>query len=145
MTTIDEGRRVFLPLRMVLLLSEFYLFLGAVNSYADASEVSEPAEGVVPMFGQFMQRVGMPLQVGRESGSELPLALLGNAAVRVERERRISILDFNDYPLPDLDPVPVGEHPVIRSSAFVEHHGAFERERTLVTQLALDVISDAAI
>ena len=117
-TMVEERRRVFLPLRMLLLLSELYLFIGAVNSYDDA-EIDERPEHVVPMFAQFMLDLGRPVEVGKEPGNELPIVLLGNTAVKVEKEWRIIILDFSDYPPPSLDPAPIADHAIIREPAFL--------------------------
>jgi len=139
--TIEHARRVFIPLRMLLLLSEFYLFGDAVVLYGPTPETLDP-ESLAELFVGFMQPRGLSVQLIRH-GHDQRAAAFGNTAVLLDAEGRVSVLDFADFIVPS--PIEASPDSLTGTEQFASHYRSHVSNNSFVTELMIDVVVDSAI
>jgi len=135
-----NGQLIYRPLRMLLLLESFYLFLGALVSFEERPAEIGP-DDLAPLFVHAMQASEMTVGLAGDPGDH-QYAFYGGAGIRHEAGQ-ISILDFADHPLPAPAELPSNPYPAAVWRAFVEHHRLFVDSNAFICELALPVKSDS--
>lgn len=128
--------RFFVPLRMVLLVSELYFFAEAVSTYERAIIDKDQ---LIDLFTRYMQSPGYPIQFVSVQGR--PAACLGNSAVGLGTEST-EIFDFADFPAPKDLPLAEDFPRFILEDDFVSHHARTLEAGTFVTEIAMDPVID---
>lgn len=134
-THVAPTKRQVVHLRMLLLVSELYLFCAAVAAFESGEEITT-SEQLIPAFFDYMRREGRPILLVRIGGSFA--AQLGNAAVGFEKDRLV-IFDHGDFPLeePTAHDVPIDAY--LMGTPFRDFHRQFASEHTFVSPLAFDL------
>lgn len=138
-TTRPDGDRIHRPLRMLLLIESFKLFLGAAASFdGDLTHLAEP--DLTKLYLSLMR--DRPLPVTGHDPLQNPVACLGGAGVRFESGKGMVVFDFNDHDLPTLldrieSPLSGPDH-----AAFEIHHTRFEAENKVIFGFAPPVLRD---
>ncbi|MDP9226259.1 MAG: hypothetical protein M3P18_20960 [Actinomycetota bacterium] len=134
-THVAPDKRRVVPLRMLLLVSELYLFYGAVAAFESGEEITT-SDQLIPAFVDYMRREGRPILLAEIEGSLA--AQLGNAAIGLD-EHRLRIFDHADFALaePVAHDVPIDAY--LMGKPFREFHRQFASAHTFVSPLAFDV------
>jgi hypothetical protein len=134
-TNVAPEKRQVVHLRMLLLVSELYLFYAAVAAFESGEEITT-LEQLTPAFVDYMRREGRPILLVRIKGSFA--AQLGNAAIGLD-ENRLVIFDHGDFPLqePVAHDVPIDAY--LMGTPFRDFHRQFASEYTFVSPLAFDL------
>lgn len=137
--TRTRGRgRFYVPLRMVLLVSELYLFGEALISYK--RETIERAQ-LIPMFARFMDSLDFPVQLVSVPGRG-HAASMGNAAVAVSSSGDVTILDHADHAPPPKSRLPWSHSTFVEEADFIDHHAGLREESIFVTEIAMDPVQE---
>ncbi|MET9767713.1 hypothetical protein [Streptomyces sp. NPDC006415] len=134
-----NGNSFYRPLRMLLLMEQFQLFLGSLNSYKDA-EVLQVLEvqDIVPLF---VRTTCGELGVRNAENEVGYIALLGNCGAFYKESRGTQILDFQDSVLPEIAPTPESPISDAEFQEFKRHHAAFCASNEFKTAMMLSVQS----
>lgn len=99
---LGQTRTVFLPLRMLLLVSELFTF----NTVRDASENDEvmgrSRDEELILFGSFMHSRGVPVVLVGGTPDESAQVILGNSGALAGAEDSVTVRDYLDGPLPEV-------------------------------------------
>ncbi len=133
-----DYQRIYRPLRMLLLLESFYLFLGALASFEEHPSTLDPGD-LAPLFVHAMQATKMTVDLAGDPGDS-QYAYYGGAGIRHTGDQ-ISILDFFDNALPPPAELPANPYPASVWRALVEHHRSFVESNAFICGLALPVVS----
>lgn len=132
-STEPEGRQVYRPLQMLLLLESFYMFLGAVESFREVVDI----DFIVPLFVRTMQQFGISLNIAESDG--VARAIYRGTGIHYEEDRGVQVFDFYDHTLPPAVAAPPLAWPVDTIAAFEKHHANYVKANKFVTALGLDV------
>ncbi len=136
-----NGRHACRPLRLLLLLEQFELYIGALDTF-EGREGLELAD-VVPLFVRVAERRGVvPVWMSIIDG--LAYAVCGGAAISHDGEG-VRVLDFHDHNLPDEASLPPASITDEEFEEFVQHFGRYVMGNSFVTTLAVDVVNGANI
>ncbi len=96
---VGENRTVFFPLRMLLLVSDLFMFNGA-RTTADNEEVMvQSRDEELTLFASFMRSCGVPVMLTGGTPDESVQVILGNSGV-LAADENVTIRDYMDRPLP---------------------------------------------
>lgn len=147
-TTLERDRRVYIPLKMLLLLAEYHLFGKLVMEYPwettesdSPSDDEEDNDGVtllMQMFSQYLRAKSDRIYT-RDTDGNLEV-IFGGCGMRLEDDRKV-IYDHFDYPLPtDVEVVAEDAFTTFFSSdEFLEKAGAILADVTFQAEIAFDV------
>jgi hypothetical protein len=139
-TSLEANKRVYFPLKMLFLISELYLFDGALKHYYPTLDLKSPKEELA-LFAYYLSQIGInEIYVSDEAdGLEL---IYGNSGVILTDERGMVIRDHADYQLPNSASHYTGENlHGLTDDAFKTHIKEFACNNTFVTELAFEVNS----
>jgi hypothetical protein len=136
-TTIHENRRVYIPLKMILLVADLYMFRQLLLDYfPQKAEVS--LNDFMILFAKFMRyKTRNALYRVKQGRVEV---VWGNSSVSLG-EKSNSIMDYGDQPLPP-DTIKPNLQGIIRfftSSTFKTNFRNLYEKGTFSTKLAFDV------
>lgn len=86
---------VVLPLRMILLVSEYFLALQGLHKHAPAEAYNDESEAAEVVADYLVNRRAIGRVVAHE---KRPLVLLGSAAIGLVPEWHLDMLDYQDFP-----------------------------------------------
>lgn len=96
---VGENRTVFYPLRMLLLVSELFMFNEARTASDHEEVMVESRDEELTLFGSFMRSRGVPVVLTGGTPDESVQAVLGNTGVRIDGDN-VTIRDYSDWALP---------------------------------------------
>jgi hypothetical protein len=133
-TKVREARKVFFPLRMLLLVSELYTFNGArIGSSSDEAAVHSSNEELA-LFASFMRLRGIPVELAEGTTAGSVQVILGNSGVLVTDDK-VSIRDYMDWPLPQSRTPPVRAF----SESFLAFYDEYLSEHVFTSGIVFDV------
>lgn len=140
-TVVEQEKKVFIPLKALFLMSEFYLFHWALSKYQPDIEY-ESVRAELDLFVEFMREQNVLISIVENTEGTMRL-LWGNYGVSVS-ESNLTFTDYADFDLPK--DISVLEQDLYDSSldppllAFLKNY----RERnTFISNLASGVLKNA--
>jgi hypothetical protein len=139
-TRLETDRRVYIPMKLVLFLSELYVFDHTlVTHYPDLC--TDTAEEL-RLFAQYLRRNGMGEVCIRSTETECEVVWSGYGVI-IAAEKQPKIRDYADYQVPsDFRPIDFEAKPPFTESTFEEKLNAFLECHTFTCQLAYDLKSE---
>ncbi len=134
-THVSESRTMFFPLRMLLLVSELFMFNSARVAFDNEEVRADSRDDEVTLFGSFMRSRGVPVLLAGGTTSEKVEAILGNSGVLVSDDDNVTIRDYKDRPLPYTRVPPDRTF----SEAFLGFVDNYTAERVFDTGMVFDV------
>jgi hypothetical protein len=102
LTSMERGRKIFIPLRMLFLLSSVFLFHGAILDYSPAMENTSPRDLLVYLH-DYLTACGVRSRL--DNRGTVREIILGNTGIRIEEDWHVIVNDYADL-------LPVVEQPV---------------------------------
>ncbi|MET8051489.1 hypothetical protein ABZU75_28195 [Streptosporangium sp. NPDC005286] len=139
-STLSDGRKIYRPLQMLLLVERFQLFIEAINS-CDAISSAIELNDIVPLFVRQMNRSGMCVELASHV-NDFQCAIYRGAGIFHTGEMT-EILDFYDMDLPSalpLPPVPVNPETM---AIFEKGYEKLIQKNGFVTPLVMDVVEES--
>jgi len=142
-TRLETDRWVYIPMKLVLFLSELYVFDHIlVTHYPD---LCTGAAEELRLFAQYLRRNGMGRVCIRGTESECEVVWSGYGVI-IAADKRPTIHDYADYQIPrDFRPIDLEAKPLFNDSAFDERLNAFLESHTFTCQLAYDIKSEVVL
>lgn len=139
-TRIDEGKRVYYPLKMVLLFSELYLFGGALESYESApSDLSMQTS--LRLFTCFMRRRGAEAYLKKKPNGEVEV-FFGDSSI-MANESGTNVHMYADRPWPQALRIPDTKlFEDVVGDDFLSHFKEFEKTNYFVSEIAIETNTD---
>jgi hypothetical protein len=141
-TTLKETRRVYIPLKGLFLLSNFYMFYWAHEEYQPNKEYGSIRAELEP-FAEFMLRQNAPVAFAEGTEGEAEL-LWSNYGIHVNNSG-ITIRDYADHALPQKTLFKESVRVTLLDSPFLAFLERFRKRNTFVSNMAFDVIRDAPL
>jgi hypothetical protein len=140
-TKAKPERRIYIPLKCTLLLSELYYFNAARCAF-DLEAQPRFVDSELQLFAQFANATrGIPVRL--TSSPEFGLfATLGNTSVRVSQGGKVDIFDHADFPAPP----PCQENaqtPSPLDNRFIEFYSSYRANHVFVANLFSDIRREA--
>ncbi len=135
-SSTHERQQIFRPLRMLLLIESFYLFVGALASF-EAHPYDLESSDLAPLFVHAMQATEMTIGLATDPGG-YQHACYGGAGIRVEGDQ-ISTVDFFDHALPAPAELPTNPFAGPVWGELITHHRLFVESNAFVCQVAMPV------
>lgn len=139
-TRLETERWVYIPMKLVLFLSELHVFDYILVTYYPNLCTGTAEE--LRLFAQYLRRNGMDEVYIRGTESEYEVVWSGYGVI-IAADKRPTIHDYADYQLPDdFRPIDLEAKPPFTDSAFDERLNAFLESHTFTCQLAYDAKSE---
>lgn len=142
-TVLKDTGRVYVPLKRLFLLSNFYMFFWAHEEYQPDEEYSS-VRAELELFAEFMHRQNVPVAFAESPEDEVEL-LWSNYGIYVN-DSGITIRDYSDYALPQKT-TPFDEN--VRGSLlkleFLDFLESFRERNTFISNMTCDVLQDAPL
>ena len=140
--TQSDGRQVYRPLQMLLVLESYFLFIKALQSF-DSDEQPCDLDDVVPLFVHTAREAGMSMELASSSEEGLTCAIHRGVGISQTPEG-IRVLDFHDHDPPSAGPLTLPRLSVPGMAAFKRHHKDFVEANAFMTELAVDAVGAVA-
>jgi len=146
-TMLDNGRKVYFPLKMLSLLANFYLFAELISDYPleklpqETSDNDDSSKSIVDIFAYYMKTKTNNILLNDEAGQKE--AIFGNCGLIFEN-KEIIIHDHMDYPLPK-NAQRIVENEItefFKSAEFVAKEKEFMEKYAFLTELTFDTKGD---
>ena len=142
-TLLDTTRRVYIPLKTLFLLSEFYMFYSAQDEYQEDME-HDSIRAELELFVDFMLQRGISIAFSENTDEGIEL-LWGNCGILVNNSE-IIIRDYADYPLPrGIDPSQGDTRGSLLDPSFLAFLEDFAERNTFESDMSIDVLKDAQL
>jgi hypothetical protein len=136
---VAEKRTVFYPLRMLLLVSELFMFNEARGASGHEEVIVESRDEELTLFGSFMRSRDVPVVLTGGTPEEGVQVILGNTGVLVADDN-VSIRDYTDWPLPQTRLPPERTF----SETFLTFYEKYAAEHVFKSGLVFDVRKTSA-
>jgi hypothetical protein len=133
-----EGSFFYRPLRLLLMLEQFYVLGSAIETFDRELDLSR--QDLAPLFVRVM--ADSPLGVRYAIERERELAVIDCCGVRVAEDGRVEVLDFADLPVPEVAPLPDTSMSVADLRALRVHHRDVGSGNGLTTSLRMPSASE---
>lgn len=142
-TILKETGRVYIPLKGLFLLSNFYMFYWAHEEYQPNKEYGS-VRAELELFAEFMLQQNTPVAFAEGTEDEAEL-LWSNYGIHVNNSG-ITIKDYADYALPQKTLFfDESVRSVLLGSPFLDFLESFRERNTFVSNMAFEVIRDAPL
>jgi len=142
-TRLEMDRWVYIPTKLVLLLSELYLFDHILLTYYPALCTGAAAE--LSLFGQYLKRRGMDQVRIRGIESECEV-LWSGYGVLITDDKRCTVHNYADYQTPaDACPIEIEQRTPFTDVAFDKRVSTSLQNHTFTCGLAYDVRSESGL
>lgn len=137
-TSIENGKWVYYPLKMVYLVSELCMFDGVLGTFYRNLKIGSPKEELND-FAQYLYHIGVKEIYISDMPNEYEL-IYGNCGIIITDEKRVIIRDYGDYPLPqNIQLYCGGDTSQLIDKNFERNIKTFTDNNTFSTELAFDV------
>lgn len=142
-TVLKDTGRVYVPLKGLFLLSNFYMFYWAHEEYQPDKEYSS-VRAELGLFAEFMHRQNVPVAFAEGPEDKVEL-LWSNYGIHVD-DSGITIRDYSDH-APPQKTIPSNEnvHGSLLDPSFLDFLESFRERNTFVSNMAFDVLRDAPL
>lgn len=139
-TKLEKDRLVYIPLKMLFLVSELYLFDGVLQHYYPQSNLGSPKEAL-SLFACYLYRIGVKGIHIVDTTNEFEV-IYGNYGIIVTDDKKLVVRDYADYTLPK-HALPLAEEDigVIINDVFETNVSEFVQHNTFVGDLAFNANS----
>lgn len=142
-TLLKSDKRVYVPLKLLFLLSEFYLFYWARHEHEPDKEY-ESLRAELALFIEFMHRRGISIALTGNGGNGIEL-LWSNYGILLD-DSHVTIKDYADYSLPrNVKPSDQCNYRLPLEPSFLEYLKEFTDRNTFVANVASEVLQDAQL
>jgi len=140
-TTLERTRRVYVPLKTLFLVSEFYMFYWAQDEYQEDRKF-ESIRTELELFVEFMLQQGVSIAFSERADEGIEL-LWANCSILVN-DSGIIIRDHADYALPQgIGSSDKCSRDSLLDPPFLAFLEDFKKRNTFVTDMSVDVIKDS--
>ncbi len=139
-TILGKTSRVFVPLKALLLLSEFYMFYWGHGEYHGDKEY-DSIRTELELFVEYMLQQGASLAIMESAEEEIQL-VWGNYGIVVSNSG-IAVRDYADHAVPrGIDPTDEDFRGSLLDPSFLSFLEDFRRQNTFITDMSNDVLED---
>ena len=143
-TRVAPDRRICIPLRMVLLVSELYLFHGMLRERHPTLKFSS-MQAELLLFAAFARMRGLEVGIAHTKQGEIEL-ILGNSGVRMGEDLKIGIFDYADFPQPAVsESVIVAENASCLDADLLHYYEDYRSRNTFVCGIVFDARSGTSV
>lgn len=140
-TVLGKTRRVYIPLKTLFLLSEFYMFYWAQDKY-EGDRKYDSIRAELELFVEFMLQQGVSIAFSDSADEGIEL-LWANCSILVNNSG-IVIRDHADYALPrGISSSDKCSRDSLLDPSFLAFLEDFKKRNTFVTDMSVDVIKDS--
>lgn len=142
-TTLKSEKKVYIPLKALFLMSEFYLFYWALSEYQPDCEY-ESIRAELELFVRFMLKQGVHIHLVEttEGGTEL---VRDNFGILVG-ESGLVFRDYADFTLPhDLSPPDQNPHYPFLDPSFLHFLKEYRNHNSFIANIASEVLRDTPL
>ena len=139
-TKLEKDRLVYIPLKMLFLVSELCMFDGVLQHYYPQSNLGSPKEEL-SLFACYLCRIGVKEIHIVDTTNEFEI-IYGNCGIILTDEKKLVVKDYADYTLPK-HALPLAEEDmgVIINDTFETNVSEFVQHNTFVADLAFNANS----
>ena len=139
-TKLETDRWVYIPLKMLFLVSELYVFDGVLQHYYPQLNLGSPKEEL-SLFAYYLYHIGAKGIHIVDTTNEFEV-IYGNCGIILTDDKKLIVRDYADYPLPEHALPLAGEDKrAIINDAFETNVSEFVQHNTFVADLAFDANS----
>jgi hypothetical protein len=142
-TVLRDTKRVYIPLKSLFLLSEFYMFYWALDQY-EGDKKYDSIRTEVELFVEFMRRRSVSIDILERADEGIEL-LWGNSGILVNASG-ITVRNYADYALPrGIDTSHIRARDSLLEPSFFTFWEDFTEQNTFVSDMTVEVLQDARV